>query len=85
MQSIQNNMEQQFDSDNLLGWMCGMIGGCFHFLRLPLLEMGYFESLAKAGTTALVCGVLGIAGKYAFTKFIKPAFEKWFDKKKKKK
>lgn len=76
-------MEDHFDWDNLLGWMFGMIGGFFHFLGLSLLEMSYWESLLKAGTTALVCGGLGVAGRYLFTKFMKPQFEKWFSKKKK--
>lgn len=65
-----NHTEMQTKSDLIVGGICGMIGGMIKFYD-SLIAITYWEALAKAGLTALVCGFLGVAGKHLFTVALK--------------
>ncbi len=48
------------------GVLIGICGGMGNYLLQAGVEASYLVKLVQAGTTALVCGLLGAAGKYAF-------------------
>lgn len=53
----------------LWGISCGVVGGMGkYFLQA---QMTFPEKLLQAGLTALVCGLLGAAGKFAFDLIVK--------------
>jgi hypothetical protein len=69
-------MEHHNGTDIIIGGACGLIGGVIKFFSVYMLDVSYWLSLVKAGGTALVCGFLGVAGKYAFS-WCK---DKWYKK-----
>lgn len=50
--------------DTLIGFFSGAFGGFIKYLSL--LDAGFGSRLFEAGSTALVCGFLGVAGKHSF-------------------
>lgn len=59
-------MEQQDLYDKVIGGVCGFFGGMIAFVKVAFLDASYWESLAKASGTALLCGFFGVGGKYLF-------------------
>ena len=57
---------EHFDLDKIIAGTCGFFGGMIMFIRVAWVDPTYWASLAKAGGTALVCGTMGVAGKYLF-------------------
>lgn len=75
------NMEQQIDWDKIIGVGCAVAGGMITFLKVEFLDASFLVSLIKAGSTAIVCGFMGVAGKHCFT-LLKNKWKKRQDKKK---
>jgi len=50
--------------DSLIGFACGLIGGCTRYLQISL-QPGFASRIIEAGITAFICGMLGVAGKHA--------------------
>lgn len=63
-----------YDQSNttIIGMISGMIGGMFKYI---FLDMGLMGRMVEAGFTAFFCGVMGVAGKYAFERV-----KKWYYK-----
>jgi hypothetical protein len=67
---------QHIDTDKLIAGIFGIIGGGATFLNVYFLDASYWISLAKAGGTALVCGLMGVAGKHLYTEIKMKLFNK---------
>ena len=56
-----------FESRNsTLGFICGAIGGVSKYIMQINDFAGFGIAMTKAGLTALICGFLGVAGKWLF-------------------
>jgi hypothetical protein len=51
--------------DKVIGFFSGLFGGFIKFVSVSLLDVTFAIKLIEAGITAFVCGMLGVAGKYA--------------------
>lgn len=56
----------EYKPDTAIGFVLGLIGGCFNYMLQVANETPYFFKLLEAGLTAFICGALGVAGKYFF-------------------
>jgi len=73
-------MEHHDSWDKFIAITCGIIGGILRFLQMDLLDVPYWESLLKASLTALVCGFMGLVGKWVFTSLLKTKWEKFISR-----
>lgn len=55
--------------DDILAFLIGVFAGMMKMiLDAPFMLLdSFFFAMAKAGATAFVCGMLGVAGKYFFS------------------
>lgn len=60
-------MEHQYVLEKAIAFICGAVGGLIKLASgSMLLDVTFIGKLFEAGVTALVCGFLGVAGKYSF-------------------
>lgn len=59
-----------FEQNTKVGILAGMIGGMYKYILLQMQSDAFIITMTKAGLTALVCGLAGVAGKeiYSFLK-----------------
>lgn len=60
--------------EKYIAGICGFFGGMIMFIKTAWIDPTYWVSLAKAGLTALVCGFMGVAGKYLYSWIVKKYF-----------
>jgi flagellar motor component MotA len=76
MRIIKNSVQPMEDSNEYNGilFIVGAVAGFIHIMQGPMMDLPYGVALAKAACTAFICGMCGIAGKYAFNYLKKYAF-----------
>lgn len=80
--SIHEEMNQDLD-DKVLAAILGLFGGMVAFLKVVFLDGNYWISLSKAGGTAFVCALMGLAAKQLYTSIQKHFKNRKFRKHKK--
>jgi hypothetical protein len=57
-----------YSPDTIISYIAGLCGGGVVFILQIMNDLTFYQKLLQAGFTAFVCGLCGVAGKYAFNK-----------------